>query len=121
MAAIPLLERDDELAALRAVLDRAAGGTGGVVAIEGPAGIGKSGLLRAVQDLAADAGLEVLAARGGELEQEFPHGVVRQLVERRLLAGSDEERAAALAGPAALAAAALGLGGTAPGPGQNDA
>jgi tetratricopeptide (TPR) repeat protein len=55
------------------------------VAVEGPGGIGKTRLLRAGQALAEEDGLLVLAARGGELESEFSHGVVRQLVERPLM------------------------------------
>ncbi len=107
-----LLERDLELRALRQALDGAKEGEGRLVAVEGPAGIGKTRLLRAGQALAEEEGMLVLAARGGELEAEFPHGVVRQLVERELLGASDEQRAAILTGPAATAAAALGLDGS---------
>jgi DNA-binding CsgD family transcriptional regulator len=106
-----LLERDLELEALRRALARAREGEGGLVAVEGPAGIGKTRLLRAGQALAEEHELLVLAARGGELETEFPNGVVRQLIERPLMTLGGEERAAALAGPAAQAAAALGLDG----------
>ena len=109
-----LLERDVELGAIRRAIDRAREGEGGLLAFEGPAGIGKTRLLRAAQALAEEQGLLVLVARGGELESEFPHAVVRQLVERPLLAATPEERAAALVGPAATAAAALGLTGEAP-------
>ncbi|HEX8208134.1 MAG TPA: AAA family ATPase, partial [Solirubrobacteraceae bacterium] len=107
-----LLERDLELDALRRALSRAQEGEGGLVAVEGPAGIGKTRLLRAGQALAEEHGLLVLAARGGELETEFPNGVVRQLVERPLMACTPEERAAALVGPAGQAAAALGIAGS---------
>src|SRR5687768_13278012 len=109
-----LLERDAELAAIRRAIGRAQEGEGGLVAFEGPAGIGKTRLLRAAQALAEEQELLVLVARGGELESEFPHGVVRQLVERPLLAATAEARAAALSGPAATAAAALGLAAEAP-------
>src|SRR3712207_7599268 len=94
-----LLERDIELNELRRGLRRAQEGEGGLVAVEGPAGIGKTRLLRAGQALAEEEGMLVLSARGGELESEFPHGVVRQLVERPLLAASPQEREAVLAGP----------------------
>jgi DNA-binding CsgD family transcriptional regulator len=109
MQAASLLERDVELDAIRRALERVREGEGGLVAVEGPAGIGKTRLLRAGQALAEEAGLLVLVARGGELESQFAHGVVRQLVERPLVGASAEERAAALGGPAAAAAAALGL------------
>ena len=86
--------------------------------VEGPPGVGKSGLLRAAHDRAAAAGMGVLSARGGELERAFPHGVSRQLVERRLRTAGADERAGLLSGPAAVAAAALGLDGGAPAAGD---
>ena len=48
-----LLERDGELATIELLLDGARTGNGAVVLIEGPTGIGKTGLLHAVRDLAA--------------------------------------------------------------------
>src|SRR4051794_16323925 len=65
-----LLDRGDELEAIEAAARSAAGGRGGVVVVEGPPGIGKTALLRATRSLAATAGLEVLHARGAELERE---------------------------------------------------
>jgi hypothetical protein len=55
------------------------------VLVEGPAGIGKS----AARTQARDAGFRVLSAAGGELETDFPYGVVRQLFEPEL-AGEPE-------------------------------
>ena len=95
-----LLERDAELAALDELAAAAADGRGRLVLIEGPAGIGKSGLLGGLRDRSA-AGLRVLAARAGELEREFAYGVVRQLFEAPVA----DARATALAGAAAPAAA----------------
>src|SRR3954447_22088607 len=92
-----LLERDTELAALQAAVADARAGQGRVVLIDGPAGIGKSGLLADLRARAADD-LQVLYARAGELEQEFAVGVVRQLLEALV---ADPVR-----GPAALAGAA---------------
>jgi predicted ATP-dependent serine protease len=63
-----MLERDVELEYLSARLGGTRGGQGGVVAIEGPAGIGKSRLLAATVAVAGELGLGVLRARGGELE-----------------------------------------------------
>ena len=100
-----LLGRERELEAIQAAIDDVAAGRGGVVLIEGPAGIGKTSLLAAGQRLAADGGLRVLAARGGELEREFDFGVVRQLLERH----AAQVGPASLAGPARLAAPVLGL------------
>jgi predicted ATPase len=83
-----LLERERELEALAAAVGAAADGTSGLVLVEGPAGIGKSRLLAAARMLADERGLRVLAARGGELEREFPFGIVRQLFESLLIDGS---------------------------------
>jgi hypothetical protein len=47
--------------------------------------------------------LECLTARAGELEVEFPFGVVVQLFERRIAQADEEERGALLAGAAELA------------------
>src|SRR3712207_9227736 len=99
-----LLERDAELGSILRALDRAGEGDGLLVAVEGPAGIGKTRLLRAAVAAAEERGVLVLAARGGELEHEFPNGVVRQLVERPLMLATPGRRAAALAGPAGIAA-----------------
>jgi class 3 adenylate cyclase/DNA-binding CsgD family transcriptional regulator len=98
-----LLEREAELAALHAYVDAAAAGAGRLVAIEGRAGIGKSRLLAEARAIAAEAGLTLLTARGGELEQDFAYGVVRQLFEPVLAGATSEERTELLGGPAALA------------------
>ncbi len=99
----PLVEREREVAALAALLDAVADGEGRAAWIEGPAGIGKSTLLTEARRHASDAGAHVLAARGSELEREFPFGVVRQLFEAVV---ADREQA--LAGAAAPAAAVFG-------------
>lgn len=93
-----LLERENELATLEAVLT-----DGGVLVIEGGAGIGKTSLLAAAAERAAALGHEVLRARGSELEAGFAFGVVRQLFERRLALASGDERRALLAGPVSAA------------------
>lgn len=98
-----LLERDAELAAAARLVEAAPSGEGArVLVIEGPAGIGKSTVLAAARQLAGAEGIRVLAARGSELEREFPFGVVRQLFESEL--ADPELRVAALAGAAAPAA-----------------
>jgi DNA-binding CsgD family transcriptional regulator len=99
---VRLLEREDELAALEDVLR-----DGGVLVIEGGAGIGKTSLLAAAAERAAELGQEVLRARGSELEAGFAFGVVRQLFERRLALAPANERRALLAGPASAAKAVL--------------
>ena len=98
-----LVEREREVAQLAALVDAVGEGEGRAVLIEGPAGIGKSALLAQARRRAADGGSLVLAARGSELEREFPFGVVRQLFEA-VVAGRD----GALAGAAAPAAPVFG-------------
>jgi class 3 adenylate cyclase/DNA-binding CsgD family transcriptional regulator len=99
-----LLEREAELAALRAMVEVARGGNGRFVGIEGNAGIGKTRLVAETRSLATAAGMRVLYARGGEREHEFSFGVVRQLFEPTLALAAPEEREELLAGAAALAA-----------------
>jgi hypothetical protein len=74
-----LYEREDELAALSEALSEARAGTGGLVVVEGPAGIGKSRLLAEPRPAAASRGMTVLTARGTDLEREAPFGVVAEL------------------------------------------
>jgi DNA-binding CsgD family transcriptional regulator len=93
-----LLERDGELAALDALL-----ADGGVVVVEGGAGIGKTSLVAEACDRARKRGWQVLRGCGAELEAGFPFGVVRQLFERDLAAAPEQERAGLLGGPAAAA------------------
>ena len=97
-----MLEREAELAALDGLLDGARGGDGRLVVVEGTAGIGKTRLLGAARELAQRAEVEVLSARGGELEGEFAFGIVRQLFEAPLAAATQDVRADLLAGAAAL-------------------
>jgi DNA-binding SARP family transcriptional activator/DNA-binding CsgD family transcriptional regulator len=76
-----LVERDREVALLDQLLADATEGEGRAVLIEGPPGIGKSRLLAEFRRRALADGALVLHARAGELEREFPFGVVRQLFE----------------------------------------
>ena len=102
-----LLERADELAIIDAAIARVATGVGGAVLITGPAGIGKTALLDAAVGRGVAAGLEVLSARGGEIEGEFAYGVMRQLFEGPLAAASEGDRERLLNGAAALAVPAV--------------
>ncbi len=104
-----VLDREGELAALDAALGRTAGGRGGTVLIEGGAGTGKSTLLSAARETAGTSGLQVLSARGGDLEREYPFGVIRQLYESVLGAADERRQDRLLAGSAAPAAWVLGL------------
>ena len=94
-----LLERGRELAAVEALLER----RGGVLVVEGRAGIGKTSLVEVACSRADGLGYEVMRARGSELEKAFAFGVVLQLFERRLATAGAGEREALLAGPATAA------------------
>lgn len=81
----PLLERDQEIAVLGRSLARASEGRGGLVAIEGPAGIGKTQLVAHTRLRAREAGWRVLDARCTPLSETIgwcllrdwfsPHGL----------------------------------------------
>ncbi|GFG53904.1 cyclase [Mycolicibacterium agri] len=73
-----------EMAALEAMVDRAVGGRGGVVAVVGPAGIGKSRVARETAAVAAKRGVEVFWVFCESHTRDVPFGVV----ERLLRAGS---------------------------------
>lgn len=96
-SSLGLYERDRELATGLAALEDAAAGRGSAVLVEGPAGIGKSALLREIYASASALGFRVLVAEGTDVERDFPFGIARQLVER-------------LDDPAVGTAGVLGLG-----------
>ena len=102
-----LLEREGELGQIRELARRLNDAHGGLVLIEGEAGIGKSAILRQGASELEREGLSVLTARGGELERDFPLGVARQLLEREVDLTLTEREGEAAAGPAELAVAAL--------------
>jgi hypothetical protein len=105
-----LLERDDVLAVIEGLVARAGDG-GGAILLQASAGMGKTALLdelRASASARASAGgVSVLAARGIDLEQNFPLGVVRQLLQPTLHRAAADERERWLAGAAATAEAVL--------------
>jgi DNA-binding CsgD family transcriptional regulator len=98
-----ILERDSELTALAAAATDARSGRGAFILVEGPAGIGKTTLLRAACAQAGEDGLHVLTARGLALERDFPYGIVRQLLEPVRAAAAAAEWAGLLDGAAGLA------------------
>jgi hypothetical protein len=106
-----LLEREDDLRRLRGAIERARDGAGGLVLVQGPAGVGKTRLLARVRSDGAAAGLRVLVARGATLERSFAFGVARQLFEAQLLATPDDEREALLSGAARLSERLFGEAG----------
>jgi DNA-binding CsgD family transcriptional regulator len=106
---LPLLERDAELAVIAERLAAAREGAGCLLMVEGPAGIGKTRLVRAACDAARARGMTVLTARAGELERGLPYGVVRGLFEKLVVRAPAAERNALLADAAGLAAPVLGV------------
>jgi DNA-binding CsgD family transcriptional regulator len=99
-----LYERERDLAVIEGALDEVVVGRGRVVAVEGPAGIGKTSLLESARHAAQARGFAVASARGSELELAYAWGIVRQLLEPRLRGMSSQARRRAFAGAAALAA-----------------
>src|SRR6266567_5107938 len=104
-----LLERDAALARIDQRLRAAIGGTGSLLWLEGPAGIGKTRLVVAAGRRGRGLGLTTLSARGSELERQFAYGLVRGLFEAPLVAAPPPERAELLAGAAGHAAALFGV------------
>jgi DNA-binding CsgD family transcriptional regulator len=98
-----LLERDEELSAIADLVARTSDGRGSALLIEGEAGIGKTRLLDAVVEVARDAPVRVLRARGGELERSFPFGIAASLLTREVARLEGEQRDFVLSGAASLA------------------
>src|SRR5215831_3002813 len=103
-----LFERNFELDRIDALLALAQAGSGDMLLITGPAGIGKSVLLGVARERARLAGMRVLSGCGRELEGDFSFGVARQLFEPLLAAAGKAERDALLAGAASRGLTALG-------------
>src|SRR3954471_2808693 len=108
MTSSRLLEREHELEAIRRTLAGSAQGAGGLVVIDGPAGVGKTALLDAALAIAQEENLLVLRARGAELERAFGFGIVRQLFDE-VLRGAIVDPAALFAGAARFAAPLLAV------------
>jgi DNA-binding CsgD family transcriptional regulator len=98
-----LLERDAELAEIEQLVARACSGAGVLLAVEGPAGAGKTRLLEAAAEAGRVHGMQVLEASGSELERELGFGVVRSLFEGVLVHASAARRRSLLSGAAGLA------------------
>ncbi|HWT94755.1 MAG TPA: ATP-binding protein, partial [Solirubrobacteraceae bacterium] len=115
-----MLERERELRRLAGAVERAADRDGALVLIEGPAGIGKTALLRAARERSSAAGFTVLSATAAELDRGFPFGVVHQLLGPVVAGASEERRARLLAGAAAAAEVVLSPAGVDGGAGGGD-
>ena len=94
-----LVERATELDVVTGLLARSREGAGGMLVVEGVAGLGKTSLVQAAAALAREHGDEVLTATGHPLESSLSFGLVRQLLERRLAEAPPAERDRLVTGP----------------------
>jgi recombinational DNA repair ATPase RecF len=85
-----LLEREQTLDALDSLATLASEATGSFVVLEGEAGMGKTSVLERAIQVARERGMQVLSARGSELEQHHPLGVVTSLFESTTRHGESE-------------------------------
>lgn len=101
-----LVERDSERELIGEALRSSKLGRGCFVILYGPAGIGRSSLLRAAVPAADRRGMAVVEACGSELERGYGFGVVRQLLEAPITSLTVAEPRSLLrdAGPAAESA-----------------
>jgi DNA-binding CsgD family transcriptional regulator len=99
-----ILGRNEELAVLSAAAGAAETGHGAFVLVEGPAGIGKTTLLRMACARPEVPGPRVLTARGLALESGFAYGIARQLIEPVRASAGPGEWDELLDGAAGLAA-----------------
>ncbi|MFB8205703.1 helix-turn-helix transcriptional regulator [Kitasatospora purpeofusca] len=88
--------RESEYRRLHHALDRCAAGAGSVIVLHGSVGSGRSDLLYAFTDTAAERGVQVLVGTGSPLEREFPLGLARQLLQGADLAPEEAATAEAL-------------------------
>ncbi len=100
-----LVERAAETAAVQRLLAQAAAGAGGSLLFLGPAGIGKTALLRYGHDAARAAGFAVLTSSPTPVSAVLPHGVVRDWLTSRVRATPPGARP--FDGPAAALATTL--------------
>ena len=88
----PLVGRERELGAFRALLDRLIGtGESALVLIEGEPGIGKSHLIAACIDVAADSGVRALAGAADAVESAAPYFVWRPIFRELLGPSADAD------------------------------
>jgi DNA-binding CsgD family transcriptional regulator len=97
-----LFERDAEIAEIFSAVEQAWDGIGGLLAIEGRAGMGKTRLVAEARAAAEERGFQILFARSSELEQDFAYCVLRQLFEPLLASVERAERGELFSGAAAL-------------------
>ena len=84
-----LIGRDDEANAVIVLLDRAAAGVGGALAVRGEAGIGKTALLEQARADALQRGFDVRWVVGSPIEHNLPFGALPALVAPELRTAPD--------------------------------
>ncbi len=82
---VPLVGRQQERTTLAGYLEQAISGQGGMVLVEGEAGVGKTRLLQEVARDAEWRGVQVLWGRGRELAELPPYGVLSEALRAGLL------------------------------------
>ncbi|MBV8430860.1 MAG: ATP-binding protein, partial [Solirubrobacterales bacterium] len=98
--------RSTEMRSLLAELSQVRAGTPRLIVVEGPAGVGKTALVR--RFLAEAGDLRALAATGEEVEALLPYGIVEQLI--RAAGGPVPERLRGLAAPGVQAPDPISVG-----------
>jgi DNA-binding CsgD family transcriptional regulator len=106
-----LLERERDLAQICGCVGMAGEGEGCALVLEGPAGIGKTALVKVTFEQARQADMAILTTRCGELESNLPWGVVRGVFGPMLATASKSERRMLFSDAAGLAGIALGSDG----------
>ena len=81
MSGTDLVGRDAELDAIRRLIEGAARGDSGLLLVRGEAGIGKTRLLDALSDRAAERRFAVLRGRATKLESDVPFAAVAEAFE----------------------------------------
>lgn len=103
-----LVDREHETSILTEKIDDLTRGISGFHLIEGPAGIGKTALLRYSERYAQRIGMHVLPARASDLERDINFGLIQQLFDHILIKADPDERRRLFAGAATNAASILG-------------
>ena len=104
---IGLVERATELHQVMLLLENAGAGAGGLLVLEGAAGIGKTTILQEAAAIARQEGVPVARATGHPIESTLSFGLVRQLLEPTLSRVAPAARAELASGPSRAAVAML--------------
>ncbi len=87
---------------LRQVLAHATRGRGHAAVVVGPAGIGKTSLLKAASQYGSEIGMTPLLAKANDLEEAYPFGVTLQLLDPLLRSLDEADRDSLFTGSAQL-------------------